>query len=76
MKLRLLKRIYRQHLLWERNMSKNVSLLEVIILLTIVVCIVLQYAPLLERQNPLNPERLGDFPETRQKLKDELHPDR
>lgn len=62
MKLRLIKRIYRQHLEWERNMSKNVSLLEVIILFTIVVCITLKYAPLLER--------LEKVPESTVKLKD------
>lgn len=63
MRLRLIQRIYRKHLEWEKNMSKNVSLLEVITLLTIVVCIVLKYAPHLESRNPLNPERLGDYPE-------------
>jgi len=82
MKLRLIRRIYKQHLLWEKNMSKNISLLEVIVLFTIVVCIVVKYAPLLEKgrypsscgsyscQN-YNPKYhgLGDFPETRPWLK-------
>lgn len=69
MKLRLIKRIYRQHLQWEKNMSKNVSLLEVITLFTIVICIILKYAPHLESRNPLNPERLGDYPQSSVNIK-------
>jgi hypothetical protein len=76
MKLRLIRRIYRQHLLWEKNMSKHISLLEVVVLFTIVVWIVLKYAPTLEKGRypascgesysckHINPkyEHLGDFP--------------
>jgi len=69
MKLRPIRRIYKQHLLWEKNMSKNVSLLEVIVLFTIVVCIVIKYAPHLEKGKPKY-EHLGDFPID--KIKDEL----
>lgn len=58
MKLRLIRRIYKQHLLWEKNMSKNISLLEVVVLFTIVVCIVVKYAPLLE--NGRGPSSCGD----------------
>lgn len=83
MKLRLIRRIYRQHLLWEKNMSKNISLLEVIVLGTIVVCIVIKYAPHLEKGRypascgesysckNYNPKYhgLGDFPETDEFIK-------
>ena len=78
MKLRLIQRIYKQHLLWEKNMSKHISLLEVIVLFTIVVCIVVKYAPLLDKGRypaacgesysckNYNPKYhgLGDFPES------------
>jgi len=69
MKLRIIRRIYKQHLLWEKNMSKNISLLEVIVLFTIVVCIVVKYAPTLENNSPKY-QHLGDFPID--EIKDEI----
>jgi hypothetical protein len=83
MKLRLIRRIYRQHLLWEKNMSKHISLLEVLVLCTIVVCIVIKYAPTLEKGRypancggsysckNYNPKfhGLGDFPDRQPWLK-------
>lgn len=46
MKLRPIRRIYKKHFQWERNLSQNISLLEVITFLTIVVCLILNLGPL------------------------------
>jgi hypothetical protein len=45
MKNRIIKRIYRQHLEWERNMSRKIYLLEAMLVLTITLCALLRYVP-------------------------------
>lgn len=90
MKLRLIQRIYKKHLDWERNLSKNIPLLEIIVLFTIVVVSILRYAPTLEiGRGPsscgdsyscknYNPKYhgLGDFPERQPWLKNSYPGDR